>query len=81
MHFIVWDPKVYGEDNGANIPVGTEPNEAFDAEDAAKVWASVNLDDGPRERTVHVRAPGGELTIWAVRAEEKIVFRAKRKEG
>ena len=81
MHFAVWDPKACDEGDGADIPVGTESNEALDAGDAAKVWASVNLDDGPRERTVHVRAPGGELTVWAVRAEETVVFRAKKKEG
>ncbi len=77
MRFTVWDPKVCDEGDGADIPVGTEPNEALDAGDAAKVWASVNHDTGTRWRNVHVRAPSGEMTIWAVCAEEKIVYHAR----
>lgn len=83
LAFKVWDA-CDSEEGARMVPVGTEPDEALEAKDAALVegerrWAE---DDYPDEQTLYVRDLGGVLTRWTVVAEQTVSFTARpAKEG
>ena len=77
-YYRVWDPSLTSEIDGLDIPASMGARHLADPIDAAEsFFRQHHRRDCPTDRTVHVRAPGGELTVWVVRAEETVVFRAR----